>query len=54
LAAYEAETLPVIEYYRRPNYRNGAYRRIDGNRSAADIAKDVGETVVFAETAVAA
>ena len=54
LVAYEAETLPVIEYYRRHDYRSGAYRRIDGNRSAADIAKDVGETLLFAETAVAA
>jgi adenylate kinase len=54
LAAYDSETFPVIEYYRRHDYRNGAYRRIDGNRSAAEIAKDVCETVVFAETAVAA
>lgn len=54
LVAYQAETLPVIEYYSKPGYRDGTYRRIDGNRSAADIAKEVCETVVFAETAVAA
>jgi adenylate kinase len=53
LAAYEAETLPVIDFYRTCG-RFDAYRRIDGNRSAAEIANDLCETLVFAETAVAA
>ena len=50
LAEYEAETLPVIEYY-----RDADYRRIDGNRAPAEIGKELLEIVGFlAETAVAA
>jgi adenylate kinase len=50
LAEYEAETLPVVDYYRGRDYR-----RIDGNRSAAEIAKDVCDILLFfAATAVAA
>jgi adenylate kinase len=51
LAVYETETLPVVEYYRR---RAGSYRRIDGNRGTAEIAKDLCDIVLFADTAVAA
>ncbi|HVW11097.1 MAG TPA: nucleoside monophosphate kinase [Bryobacteraceae bacterium] len=52
LAAYEAETLPVLEYYRR---RGGQrYRRIDGCLTPAEIANDVRDIVLFAGTPVAA
>jgi adenylate kinase len=54
LSAYEAETVPVLDYYRTREYSGEAYRRIDGNRSAAEIAKDLCEILLFAETAVAA
>jgi adenylate kinase family enzyme len=54
LIAYEAETLPVIDYYRGRNDRGRIYRRIDGNRGAAEIAKEVGEIVLLADAAVAA
>lgn len=51
LAAYEAETLPVLDYYRRR--RNANYRRIDGCLTAAEIASGVREIVLFAGTPVA-
>jgi adenylate kinase len=54
LEAYATSTLPVLDYYRRRDYGSGIYRRLDGNRSAADIAKEVCDIVLFAETAVAA
>jgi adenylate kinase len=43
LAAYEAETMPVLEYYRQR--RDGTYRRIDGCLSAEEIASDVCDIV---------
>ncbi len=50
LAAYNAETLPVVQYY-----ANGNYRRIDGDRVPAEIAKEVLEIAGFlAGAAVAA
>jgi adenylate kinase len=52
LAAYEAETLPVLDYYR--GRRDSNYRRIDGCLSAADIANDVRDIVLFDGTPVAA
>jgi adenylate kinase len=36
LDAYNAETLPVVEYYASRNYR-----RIDGDRAPAEIGKEV-------------
>jgi adenylate kinase len=54
LVAYATSTLPVLDYYRRRDYCSGIYRRLDGDRSAGEIAKDVCDTVLFAETAVAA
>lgn len=54
LVAYSISTLPVLNYYRRRDYCSGIYRTLDGNRSAAEIAKDVCDTVLFADTAVAA
>ena len=54
LAAHETETLPVVEYYRKRDYRGGIYRRIDGNRGAAEIAKEVRDIVLLADTALAA
>lgn len=51
LAAYEAETLPVLDYYRqRPG---GNYRRIDGCLTTAEIAAGVRDLVLFAGTPVA-
>ena len=52
LAAYEAETLPVLEYYRGRGQQR--YRRIDGCLTPAEIAKDVREIVLFAGAPVAA
>ena len=54
LAAYEAETKPVLEYYRNRGYRDGTYRKIDGNRPPGEIAAEVREIVGFSATAVAA
>jgi adenylate kinase len=54
LVAYSASTLPVLDYYRKRDYVSGVYRRLDGNRSAAEIAKEVRDIVLFADTAVAA
>jgi len=55
LAAYETATLPVLDYYRKRDFRSGIYRRLDGNRNAAEIAKEVCDIVLFfADTAVAA
>ncbi len=54
LVAYAASTLPVLDYYRRRDYRSGIYRRLDGNRSAGEIAKEVCDIVLFADTPVAA
>jgi len=52
LAAYEAETLPVLDYYRGRRDRN--YRRIDGCLTPAEIANDVRDIVLFDGTPVAA
>lgn len=41
IAAYESETIPVVDYYRRRDRQGSIYRGIDGNRGAADIAKDL-------------
>jgi adenylate kinase len=54
LVAYADSTLPVLDYYRKRDYGSGVYRRLDGNRSAAEIAKEVCDIVSFADTAVAA
>lgn len=54
LRTYETETLPVVEYYRRRDRCGGNYRRVDGNRGAAEIAKDLCDIVLFADAAVAA
>jgi adenylate kinase len=54
LVAYSTSTLPVLDYYRKRDYSSGIYRRLDGNRSAAEIAKEVCDIVLFADTAVAA
>jgi adenylate kinase len=54
LVAYSNSTLPVLDYYRKRDYRSGIYRRLDGNRSAAEIAKEVCDIVLFVDTAVAA
>jgi adenylate kinase len=55
LAEYERNTLPVLDYYRNRENVSGNYRRIDGNRKAAEIAKEVCDIVLFfTETAVAA
>jgi adenylate kinase len=52
LAAYEAETLPVLEYYR---LRGGQrYRRIDGCLTPAEIANDVRAIALFSGSPVAA
>lgn len=45
LAAYEMETLPVLDYYRRG--REGSYRRVDGCLTAAEIANDVRDIVLL-------
>jgi len=52
LEAYEAETLPVLDYYRRRS--DGNYRRIDGCLTTAEIANDVRGIVLFDGTPVAA
>ncbi|HEY4085414.1 MAG TPA: nucleoside monophosphate kinase [Bryobacteraceae bacterium] len=52
LAAYEAATLPVLDYYQRR--RDGNYRRIDGCLTTAEIANDVRGIVLFDGTPVAA
>jgi adenylate kinase family enzyme len=54
IATYQRETLPLVDYYRNRDGRGGIYRRIDGNRSAAEIAKELRDIVVFADAAVAA
>jgi adenylate kinase len=54
LAVYSTETLPVVEYYRKRQNCNGIYRRIEGNRPAAEIAKEVCDIVLFAGAALAA
>ena len=54
LAAYEAETVPVIDYYRMRNGRGGIYRRLDGTLDPSVIAKGVAEIVLVPETALAA
>lgn len=58
LATYEAETLPVLNYYRRAGggtRSDSGYRRLDGDRSAAEIANEVREIVgLTGTTAVAA
>lgn len=54
LAVYEAETLPVLDYYRKRQDCSGSYRRIEGNRSAPEIAKEVCDVVLFADAALAA
>lgn len=54
LAAYEAETVPVIDYYRIRNGRGGIYRRLDGTLDPSVIAKGVAEIVLAPETALAA
>lgn len=54
LVAYSTSTLPVLDYYRKRACSSGTYRRLDGNRSAAEIAKEVCDIVLFADTAVAA
>jgi adenylate kinase len=52
LVAYEAETLPVLDYYRRRG--DGNYRRIDGCLTTAEIANDVRGIALFNGTLVAA
>jgi adenylate kinase len=52
LMAYEAETLPVLDYYR--HRRDGNYRRIDGCLTSAEIANDVRGIVSFDGAPVAA
>ena len=55
MATWESETLPLVDYYRQRDGRSCVYRRIDGNRAASEIAKEVRETVLFADApAVAA
>lgn len=54
LAVYQNDTLPVIEYYRSSSNSNGIYRRIDGDRNAPEIAKEICDIVSFAGTALAA
>jgi adenylate kinase len=54
LASYEAETLPVLEYYRKRGCNDGTYRRLDGHRAPGEIASEVRDIVGFAATAVAA
>ena len=54
LAAYSRETLPVVEYYRKREARLGLYRRIDGNLSPVEIANEVSNLVIYADTALAA
>jgi len=59
IATWEAETIPVVDYYKAEHYRNhdlrtGIYRRLDGNLGAEDVAKDVCNIVLFADTALAA
>lgn len=49
LAAFEAETLPVVECY-----LGRRYHRIDGNRPAPEIAGDLQRLLGFADAAVAA
>lgn len=52
LAAYEAATLPVLDYYR--HRRDGNYRRIDGCLTTSEIANGVRGIVLFDGTPVAA
>lgn len=54
LAAYEAETVPVLDYYRRHAESSADYRRIDGCLSAAEIAKGVCDIASFAGAPLAA
>jgi adenylate kinase len=55
LAEYELNTMPVLDYYRTRDNLSGNYRRIDGNRNAAEIAKEVCDIVLlFTDAAVAA
>ncbi len=54
LVAYANSTLPVLDYYRRRDHGSAIYRRLDGDRDAAEIAKEVCDIALFAETAVAA
>jgi adenylate kinase len=49
LADYRDQTVPVIEYY-----RGSDYRRVDGNRDAAEIANELLDIVSFADIAAAA
>ena len=53
-STYRAETLPLVDYYCQHSDSTGVYRRIDGNRSAAEIANEVSDIVLFAATALAA
>lgn len=54
LMAYDAETRPVLDYYRSPEEGRSIYRRIDGCLSAAEIAKGVCDIVSFAGEPLAA
>lgn len=54
LAVYEAETLPVIEYYKNRSERLCTYRRLDGTLCAEEIAKEVCDIVVPVDTPLAA
>ena len=54
LAAYATDTLPVVEYYRKREVRQGIYRRIDGSLSTAEIANEIGDLAALADTALAA
>jgi adenylate kinase len=51
---YRAETLPLVGYYCGRDDSSTIYRRIDGNRGAAEIANDVCDIVLCAATALAA
>ena len=55
LAAYQTETVPVLDYYLSSRDSAAAYQRIDGNRGAAEIAKELCDIVAScAAIAVAA
>jgi adenylate kinase len=54
LAAYEKETLPLVDFYRANEFHNGTYRRIDGSLGAAEIAKGVCDIVSFGDAPLAA
>jgi len=54
LTAYQQVTVPVLDYYRKRDGAAGIYRRIDGNRGTLEIAKELCEIVLLADTAVAA